>query len=519
MKVYLIAPLPSFGSDTVIADYMLALDESYALIAAAGISTVAAFFGDDFTLRLCDEITEAVDFDDPSEVIGISMNVSQAARGIEIARRFRAMGRTVIMGGAHVSLAPDMFEGEADCLVVGELEPVAQDLINDLRTGTLQTRYDGSKADLAQSPVPRWDLYRNDRAISGVVQTSRGCPFECNFCDVIQYLGRVQRHKPPGAVVAELQQLYDLGYRSVNLSDDNFTVYRQRTRTLLEALIAWNGQDGREPMRFSTQMSIDIARDANLLSLCNEAGLRTAFVGIETSSEEALKESLKRQNLRQDLAERCGRIVAAGVTVQAGLMLGFDSDDLGCFERQFRFGMSLPVVQLRVSVLVAPVATPLYAQYKAEGRLLEDPGQDPSSVGNYWTNIQPKNMSRAQLAEGATWLVDALMQPDNVIHRFERLAALLKPAPERLRHPARRKFGTRRGSPWLELIRQGARDPAGRQVIEAVDALARQRPEIAGDLFDSLAMHLNGHLLVARMRGGRDRSAPAFMREGAAIPG
>lgn len=504
MNVYLIAPLPSFGGDMVLADYRLPLDEPYALIAAAGIATVAAFFDDTFTLRLCDEITEAVDFDDPSEVICISMNVSQAARGIQIARRFRALGRTVVMGGAHVSLDPEAFDGEADCLVVGEFEPVAQRLVDDLRAGTLQPRYEGSKADLALAPMPRWDLYRNDRAISGVVQTSRGCPFECNFCDVIQYLGRVQRHKPPELVIRELQQLYELGYRSINLSDDNFTVYRQRTRTLLQALGAWNGREGREPVQFSTQMSMDIARDPDLLAQCNEAGLRNAFVGIETDSEEALKASLKRQNLRQDLAAQCSRIVSAGVTVQAGMMVGFDSDDLGCFERQFSFGMSLPVVQLRVSVLIAPVATPLHAQLHAQGRLLDDAALDAGAVGSYWTNIQPKHMTRAQLSEGATWLVEALMAPDNVIRRFENYAAILKPAPEHLR-----QLPGRRGNkvpPMLQLIQKGAKDPGGRRLLEAVDALAKARPEISADLINLLAIHLNSHLFVEQQK--RQRSQP-----------
>lgn len=501
MNVYLIAPSPSFGREIVQADYQLPLDQPYALIAAAGIATVAAFFDETFELRLCDEIIEAVDFDDPADVICISMNVSQATRGIQIARRFRALGRTVIMGGAHVSLAPEVFDGEADCLVVGEFEPVAQRLVDDLRAGTLQPRYDGSKADLALAPLPRWDLYRNDRAISGVVQTSRGCPFECNFCDVIQYLGRVQRHKPPERVIRELQQLYELGYRSINLSDDNFTAYRQRTRTLLQALQAWNGREGREPVQFSTQMSMDIARDADLLAQCNEAGLRHAFIGIETDSEEALKASLKRQNLRQDLAAQCSRIVAAGITVQAGMMVGFDSDDLGCFERQFRFGMSLPAVQLRVAVLVAPLATPLYAQLQAEGRLLDEAAPDEGLVGHYWTNLLPRHMTRAQLAEGTSWLVEALMEPDNVIQRFQHYAALLKPAPEPLRQTPQRRGG--RIPPMLQLIHKGARDPGGRRVIEAVDALAKARPEISVDLINLLAIHLNSHLFIERQRGLR----------------
>ena len=203
--------MPNFGSEALIADKILNIDERYALMASAGITTVAALLEGDFNIRLCDEMTEDVDFDDPSDVIAISMNVAQASRGIEIARRFRAMGRRVIMGGPHVSLAPGDFDGEADSLIIGEFETVASALSRDLLADTLQPRYLCGQADLASAPVPRWDLYNNDRAISGVIQTSRGCPFECSFCDVIQYLGRVQRHKPIENVLAEAQVLYDLG--------------------------------------------------------------------------------------------------------------------------------------------------------------------------------------------------------------------------------------------------------------------------------------------------------------------
>lgn len=491
MNVYLIAPLPSFNSQDAISDYRLSLDEPFALVAAAGITTVAAFFDDSFNLKLCDEITEQIDFENPADVICISMNVSQAARGIEIARRFRATGRTIIMGGPHVSLEPELFNREADCIVVGEFESIAATVISDLRNGSLQPRYDGEKSDLSQSPIPRWDLYNNDRAISGVVQTSRGCPFECNFCDVIQYLGRTQRHKPIESVIKELQQLYDLGYRSVSLADDNFTAYRKRARQLLQALIDWNGRNGREPTLLGTQMSIDIARDDNLLEMCNEAGLRNAFIGIETTNEEALKTSLKRQNLRPDLTTQCIRIVAAGITVQTGIMVGFDSDTLSCFEQQFEFVMSLPVINAKVSVLVAPVTTPLHTQLKAQGRVLEGLIQDAATVGNYWTNIEPKNMTRQQLAEGATWLANSLNTPDNVIRRFESYAAILKPAPEHLRQQSKRSRRTAGTDPMLQILQKGMKDPGGRRIVEAVDAMTKARPEIRHDLISSLVMHLN----------------------------
>ncbi|MGS4947221.1 B12-binding domain-containing radical SAM protein [Meridianimarinicoccus sp. RP-17] len=460
--------------------------------AAAGIATVAAFFPDDFELRLCDEIVEPVDYDDPAEVIAISVNIAQAAGAAIIARRFRAMGRTVILGGAHVSLAPDIFEGVADCLVLGEFEQIADDVVADIADGTLKRRYQGGKADLGNARMPRWDLYPNELALAGVVQTSRGCPFDCNFCDVIQYLGRVQRHKPPELVIHEVQALYDLGYRQINLSDDNFTVYRQRTLVLLEALAAWNGADGRDPVSFMTQMSIDVARHPELLAACNRAGLRFGFVGLETSNIEALKESRKRQNMRIDLVEQCEKVVRAGVSLQAGLMIGFDSDDLSCFERQFDFAMALPIVVYRLSVLVAPIATPLYDQMRAAGRIVEEPSLVPVTSGSSLTNIQPAQMSREQLGEGAEWLRHALLDPGNAIGRFERYAQLLGDMPEHLTQPDRRDPAAR-SHPFMELFSVMARDPAARRVIDCVRDLAATRPTLRGDLMQALGLYLNSY--------------------------
>jgi len=505
MNLYLIAPTPSFGKETLVSDKILNIDEPYVLMASAGITTVAALFGEGFAITLCDELIQNVDFDTPAEVIGISMNVAQATRGIEIARRFRAMGRTVIMGGPHVSLAPEFFEGEADSLVIGEFETVVDQVRQDLQDGTLKPRYICGKADLAESPVPRWDLYPNDRAVTGVIQTSRGCPFECNFCDVIQYLGRVQRHKPGHQVVEEAQNLYDHGYRSINLSDDNFTVNRRKSRALLEALAVWNGRDGRDPVQFVTQASIDLSRDAELVSLCNMAGLREVFIGIETSSEEALKESKKRQNLRQDLVAETTKIVSGGVIVTSGMMVGFDSDDLSCFERQFEFGMALPVVNLRVSVLVAPIATPLYAQMAAEGRLVLDDQSSLCPGGDLWTNIQPLQMTRKQLAEGAIWLVDALLDPDNVIKRFHHMASVLGPPPPHLRRSG--MLGGRGTSGMLKLIKKNARDKGARRVIDAVRDLSMHHPDIARDLSAALVSYLNAYTSINRLSHETSRAA------------
>jgi len=160
-----------------------------------------------------------------------------------------------------------------------------------------------------------WDIYPNDRALSGTLQTSRGCPFECEFCDVIQYLGRRQRHKSVAQVLRELDALYRIGYRFVFLADDNFTAYRTRAKELLVALRDWNAQQERGEVGFTTQVSIDAAKDEELLKLCAEAGLTHVFIGIETPNEDSLRETKKHQNLRINLADQVQRFLDHGIAV------------------------------------------------------------------------------------------------------------------------------------------------------------------------------------------------------------
>jgi radical SAM family protein len=463
-------------------------------IASAAIATVAALAPRDIEVILCDEAITPIDFELDVDVVGVTANVSQALRAIDIARGFRARGKPVILGGPHVSLAPELFAEAADSLVVGEFEPVAANVFADMRRGVLKPRYLGSAADLATSPMPRWDLYPNDRTLVGVVQTSRGCPFECHFCDVIQYLGRNQRHKTDAQVVAEVQQLYDLGYNFISLADDNFTVHRKRAKSLLRALAAWNGADGRDFVTFATQLSIDAARDDEMLSLCHAAGLLHAFIGIESSDAANLTESKKRQNLRIDLAAEVGKVVRRGLRVEASLMVGFDHDDLGCFERQFDFAMTVPTGAFMVSVLVAPVATPLHASMVEQGRIVSDEVMAQFPSANLITNIIPAQMSREQLYVGAKWLISRLFAPEHFYTRIERMSALLAPPPwvqragvRRYWHPSRRRSTAVYAAALRELAR---RDPEVAQLIPRVRALTLKWPEIRDPLNDALSHYL-----------------------------
>ena len=261
------------------------------------------------------------------------------------------------------------------------------------------------------------------------MQTSRGCPFECEFCDVIVYLGRRQRHKQPARVVDELEQLYQAGYRSVFLSDDNFTANRRRAAEIMAAVGDWN-RSKPQPVALYTQLSIDVTRDQDLplLDLCAEAGLKQAFVGIETPNPDALREVHKRQNLRSDLIDDVHRIQRRGIMVQAGMITGFDSDTLESFGLMYEFLQAAGIPMVLLAMLNALDGTPLQQRLADEGRLkgllLSDAALD--------TNIVPKQMSQP----GAVARHDLAAEPAVS-------TAGVSGAPERVRRAATSRFRAR----------------------------------------------------------------------------
>lgn len=392
-------------------------------IADLALPTLAALLPSGFGLRLCDEHLEPVDFDDESSFVGLTGKVTQWTRMRAIAERFRSRGKTVIIGGPFASLCPELVRPHCDILVVGEIEDIADRFFADLENGDWKDEYRGGRPDLSRTPVPRWELYPNDRAIMGTLQTSRGCPFECEFCDAIQYLGRKQRHKPVLQVIRELENLYRHGYRSVFLADDNFPVFRAHAKKLLAAIRDWNRLQTQGFVGFSAQVSIDAARDEELVRLCAEAGIRGVFVGIETPNEESLRETKKRQNLRIDMLGQIQRFLDDGMQVTAGMIVGFDSDGPDIFRRQYEFAMSSPIPIFSTGALVAPAATPLHARLEKAGRLVPEGSE---VAANPWmTNIVPAQMSREQLIEGVKWLAKELYRPSALLQRIGRFADCL----------------------------------------------------------------------------------------------
>lgn len=408
-SLYLINPgsdYPSyFGAEVYAAQGF----QKAALMADLTITTIASMVPADFNVFLCDENVTSIDFDMPCDFVGITGKVTQHRRIVLIAREFRRRGKIVLIGGAYATLSPESLRPSCDILVLGEIENIADELFSDLRSSRWKEEYRGERPADFKSPVPKWSAYPNHRALSGTIQTSRGCPFECEFCDVIQYLGRKQRHKPVADVLAELDVLNSHHYRTVFLSDDNLTVYRSRAKELVAALKYWNDSHSDRRINFVTQVSIDAARDSELLRMCAEAGLRHVFIGIETPNEESLKEAKKRQNLKVDLVGEVQKFLDQGIAVTAGMIVGFDSDGPDIFERQFEFAMALPVPIFSVSALSAPPSTPLYSRLEKENRLVENRSLAPASPWN--TNIAPQGMARAQLLYGIRWLCNRIYQP------------------------------------------------------------------------------------------------------------
>lgn len=480
-SIYIINPresAPFFFSSEVIASAGIG---RFPILADLTTPTIAAFVPPGWQITICDARSDDVDFDSPATVVAITGKVSQRAEMKAIAAKFRQRGKLVLAGGPHVSLWPEDIRPHVDVLVVGEMEDIAAEIFADIEAGTPKPEYQGGKPDLRNSPLPRWDLYPMKAYMTGQVQTSRGCPFECEFCDVIQYLGRKQRWKEPGQIIAELDQLYALGCRDVLLADDNFTVVRKRARTLLEAIEKWNSERPSGRMRLITQLSIEVARDADLLNLAARAGLDRCFIGIETPNEEALKEVLKRQNTRLDLAVEIRKIASAGIMPLCGMIVGFDHDGPDIFERQAAFIESIPSPIIQIGMLVAPHGTPLFDRIKKENRLNESGYIGEGNLVD--TNILPKSMTPEELRAGLRWLVNEIFDPDRWIARLEKFADA---SPRNLNPRSLRIFSVVEARLAAGL---GTRGDAERRLLVSLEAIARRRPDLISQLGYALIVY------------------------------
>lgn len=362
-----------------------------------------------------DENVEDIDFERLRgfDVVGVTGMIVQRERMREILVRLRGGRAVVAVGGPYASVAEEAFEGLCDAIFVGEAEETWPRFLESLARGEpIQARYaQAAKTDMATVPAPRYDLIRSRHYMMASLQFSRGCPFLCEFCDIITIFGRRPRLKSPAQMLAEFDAVRAAGFRSCFLVDDNFIGNKAKAKELLRALAGWQRRHG-FPLTLVTEASINLADDDELLQLMVEANFRQVFIGIESPRKEALLDMHKLQNVRGDsLANKIARIMDSGLVVQAGFIVGLDSDTEAVFEEQFDFIQASGIAQALVSILSPIPTTPLFDRLQKEGRL---DFSDPDVA------FHPVGMSREALKSGYDRLMRRLYEPDAYFDRLFR---------------------------------------------------------------------------------------------------
>ncbi|HEY3490154.1 MAG TPA: DUF4070 domain-containing protein [Candidatus Deferrimicrobiaceae bacterium] len=380
-----------------------------------------------------------------ADVVFLSAMMVQAPSLEKALARCRAAGKPTVVGGPITSDAHPAFAA-ADTIVRGEAEGLIDGLALDLEAGTPKTRYEAvGRTDMTTVPPPELHLTRKRRYSAMALQYSRGCPFSCEFCDIIELFGRTMRTKTPEQVIEELDRLYAMGWRgSLFVVDDNFVGNKASIKAMLPRLIDWMKRR-RFPFSFYTQASINLAEDDDLLSLMRAAGFNKVFLGIETPDASSHRAAGKNQNANVDLLASVRRIQEHGIEVMAGFILGFDQDTPDIFERQVDFIREAAIPISMVGLLTALPNTRLWRRLKEEGRLIKRSfGDNTAASLNFIPRMDPE-----KLLSGYRDVMSKLYSPKEYFERARLLISRMGPA-------AKRKLGP---SDYLALcrsfIRQG----------------------------------------------------------------
>jgi len=422
MNVLLI--YPEFPDTFWSFKYALGFIGKKAAFPPLGLLTIAALLPGEWSKRLVDtNVQHLKDKDlawaDMAFVGGMAV---QRKSAMDIIDRCRASGLKVAAGGPLFATETEAFD-QVDHLFLGEAELTLPPFLADLQNGRPQKIYRATGfCDVTRSPAPMWELLQMNRYASMSIQFSRGCPFNCDFCNVTVLFGRRPRLKTPGQVTAELDGLYNAGWRgNIFFVDDNFIGNKRSLKTdLLPALIEW--RKGKRGCVFFTEASINLADDPDLMGMMSRAGFDSVFIGIETPDETSLKECMKLQNRNRNLLQDVKKLHRSGLQVMGGFIVGFDSDAPSIFQRQVDFIQNSSIVTAMVGLLQAPPGTRLFERLSREKRVHDNfTGDNVDGT----TNIIPK-MGMDKLLEGYRSMMKQLYSPRQYYQRVRNILKELK---------------------------------------------------------------------------------------------
>ena len=402
-------------------EHALPLFRKHATMPVGALPLLAALTPSQHQVSLVDENVEPIDFErlTKSDIVALTGMSVQRYRMVEILKELKRRGCFTVVGGAWVSVKEDYFGELADVIFVGEAEESWPRFLNDWEEGRYERRYEqAEKTDMSQVPPPRYDLLKMDRYLFGNIQLSRGCPFQCEFCDIIVTFGRRPRFKTAQQIITELELLHSQKIQLVFIVDDNLIGNRKFIKAILPEIAAWQKRHG-FPFLFTAEASLDLAEDEETMRLMLDANILSVFIGVESPNEEALRETKKFQNIstKRSLLERIHKVQNAGLEVMCGMILGFDHDDPSIFEWQRRFLKESHVTEASVGMLFAVPKTPLYTRLAAEGRL------DTRDRSEFGTNVIPLKMSREMLRDNYIRLMEDIYHPEAYFERLENFIA------------------------------------------------------------------------------------------------
>lgn len=534
MRVLLISPRADFSFWTL--PESLRFTGSKALAPPLGLITVAALLPAEWELRLVDLNTKEISEADWqwADLLMVSAMLGQRTSLLETVREAKNRGKTVVAGGPYpTSLPGEMIDIGVDYLVRGEAESALSLFLDGLKQGKKGVFENQDRPDMALSPIPRYDLLNLYDYQMLLLQTSRGCPFECEFCDIVNLFGRRPRYKTPDQVLAELETVHRLGWRgTIFVADDNFIGSKKHARAILEKLIPWN-RSRNQPFGFLTQASVNLGQDVELIDLLTAANFGNIFIGIESADVQVLEDCRKHQNVAHPLAESITTINKDGLTVLGSFIVGFDGEQKGVDERICRLVEDTSIPIPMINLLNALPGTSLWNRLEREGRLADSMVCGESMAGDRM-NFTPSR-PQWEIYEEFVKVWDYLYYPPRFLARTARYFQTMRPtrraqgvneaAPPRVAENRNPPLAIRlryfRG--FLKLVwAQGVRSPYRKHFWLHLFEMWRKNPSRMSSYLHTCGLGENmlriREFLLGELTTGRrdaDFDAPAIQREGA----